>query len=188
MNFDSLYSKVVLEAKKCEVLWFRDSFDLGLGHAFPFLSRNLLYIRRATGRRPVTEPKEAVSNGREDKENSSKQGQGKPEKTDLLFRLFHHRTFLYNDALLANPRRATRKLTEASFRNTTPVPTPKPNKPAVKLISLEDDDSLRNSVNIFIFTLPIACLYNLLIRLFSTFFQDPSEKDESVLGTKAQRQ
>jgi hypothetical protein len=146
MNFDSLYSKVVLEAKKCEVLWFRDSVEHGLGHAFPFLSRNLLYIRRATGRRPVTKPKEAVSDGREDKENNTKQD--KPKKTDLLFSVFHHRTFLYNDALLTAPRRATRKLTEASSRNTTPAPTHTPKK--LKFTSLEDDDSSRDSVIVYL--------------------------------------
>jgi hypothetical protein len=161
MNFDSLYAKVVLEAKKCEVLWFHDPVELGLGHALPFLSRNLLYIRRANGRRPITERKEAVSDGREDKENNSKQG--KPKKTDLLYSFFRHKTYLYNDALLASPRRATRKLTEASSRNTTPVSTPEPKKR--KLITLEDDDSSRDSVRLFIFTLPIACFYNLLTRL-----------------------
>lgn len=77
----------------------------------PFLSRNLLYVRRARGAKRVTRKK-----GQE-----SKDTEPKVKKANVLLDVFQHRTVMYNDALLGSPRRATRKLVQAEISSGTPV-------------------------------------------------------------------
>jgi hypothetical protein len=202
MDFDDLYLKIVLEAKRCEMHWFHMSTDDGLGHAMPFLSRNLLYIRRAGRHRHCTRRSSRIT---EQKKLLSEPNQDKPKKLDLLFTIFHHRTLLYNDALLPNPRRATRKLLEASSRNITPVPNNE-SRNAAEATYLEQNkrkhnnavedyeyegssrDSVRDHSILFI-NIP-HCGISCPDTSFSSFhllfvFQDHCKKDESVLDTKA---
>jgi len=109
-------------------------------HSMPFLSRNLLYVRRANGSflRKKTKGRLDTAAGNAAGKDSSK---GK-KKLNLLLDIFRHRTVMYNDALLDSPRRATRKLMDAEIKSVSSV-NAKDNK---RKRNDTDDESSEESV------------------------------------------
>lgn len=78
--------------------------------------------------------------------------------SDLLFKLFKHQPVMYNDALLENPRSATRKRTQANARNAMGKPIivvdvdagvnkrKRDGAPSVDLLSVADENRMNLSL------------------------------------------
>lgn len=64
-----------------------------------------------------------------------------PKELNLLLDLFKHRTHLFNDALLDEPRRETRRLASADVRGGTPVKNKSNANKKRKHTDSDDDDS-----------------------------------------------